>query len=891
MNIVNKVTLKTLKKNKTRTIVTVIGVILSVAMITAVTTFVSSMQQTMVNYEINQAGPWQASLDGIPYSVAQAEAENAKLDQTGIRHEVGYAPLENPLNTSKPYLYIEELDADAIVLYGVRLISGRLPQNAGEIAVPEHLFQNGGVNLAVGDTLTLEIGDRYIAGEEGAGKLGQANGYWPEDFTETLRIRETRTYTVVGIVERPEFEGYSAPGYTLISALEPASLSPGDSVIMPFTAKNAREAVGLAESLLADNGLADTATSSLHGDLLDFMGVGDNSGFNAVLYNMAAILIVLIMVGSISLIYNAFAISVSERSKQFGMLAGVGATSRQIRNSVFFEAGFISLIGIPLGLLSGVGGIGVTLYLLRDVLASFAGSTVDGQLIFTFSVSVPSVVIAALVGFLTVLISAWIPSRRAARVSPIEAIRMTGEIKLKGKQVKTSRLTKKIFGIEGDLAMKNFKRNRRRYRATVFSLVISIVLFLSASTFTGYMNSGVNSVYASSNYDLAMGMNALREEDRENALRSLTALEEVDDWAVVKNAGGYVSLPAECINPSYLQPRDDEPGSAPAVMLDEDGAAWVSYTAFGISEEAFNAYAKSLGLDPAAYADPSSPRGIVLDQQIYYDRKDHMATSRLFSRLPEGSVTLRDYSYDRYSGESTDLLPGETAQAALTLDTAADKAPLGVESYQTRPDSFSIVLPEGTFEALFGKFPQGSRGEDMLVMTAEDAVQAESAIRSMLQEMGYVSVSLYNVQESMQTNRNLILVVDVFSYGFIALITLITVANVFNTISTNVNLRRREFAMLKSVGMTSGGFNRMINFECLFYGLKALLYGLPLSLLVTFWIHHSMDLGISLRFYIPWLEVALCILGVFLIVFITMMYAMSKVRRENIVDALKNENL
>lgn len=881
MNIVNKVTLKTLKKNKTRTIVTIIGVILSVAMITAVTTFISSMQQTMINGIVGSEGPYHAVLEGIPYSVAQKEAGNDKLSQTGLAHEVGYAPLEDSMNDSKPYLYIDELDANAMELYGIRLVSGRLPENANEIAVPEHLSQNGGVQVAVGDTLTLEIGDRYLENDQAAGKLGQYNGYWPEEYPEIFQPRETRTYTVVGVVKRPGFENYSAPGYTAISALDPSSLSAEDIVAMPFTAKNAGDAVGLAESLISDNGLADTAVGNLHDDLLDYMGVGANAGFNAVLYNMGAILVVLIMVGSVSLIYNAFAISVSERSKQFGMLAGIGATSRQIRNSVFFEAGFISLIGIPLGLLAGVGGIGVTLYLLRDALDSFFNGSVDGH--FAFAVSVPAIVIAAVVGFVTVLISAWIPSRRAARISPIEAIRMTTEIKIKGRQVKTSRLTRKLFGIEGDLAMKNFKRNRRRYRATVFSLVISIVLFLSASTFTSYMNEGVNSAYAVSNYDLALGMDSIREEDRQGVIDAVAGVEEVDDWALVKNASGIVFLPADCIKESYLK---DENSS---VQLNEDGTARLTYRAFGISEEAYRAYLQKLGLDEKDYADPSSPRGIVLDQQVYFDRSGHLATGRLFNALPEGTVTLHDYSY--YEGESTDLQPGEVGDAELRLAVIADDSPVGVDYYLSDPGTFSIILPEDSFDALFGKFPENSRGADTLSIVADDAAKAETAIRTQLQDLGYTSLSIYNLQEAVQMNRNLILVINVFSYGFITLITLITVANVFNTISTNVNLRRREFAMLKSVGMTGGGFNRMINFECLFYGLKALLFGLPISLLFAFWIQRSMDLGISLGFRIPWLQVLLCVLGVFLIVFITMMYAMAKVRKENIVDALKNENL
>lgn len=879
MNIVNKVTLKTLKKNRTRTIVTIIGVILSAAMITAVTTFISSMQALMVNSVIGKAGPWQASINAVPWSVARNESGNEKLEITGLRHETGYAALEGSLNPNKPYLYIDELDASAIELYGIQTLTGRLPQSPEELAVPEHASTNGGVELKVGDTLTLEIGDRYLVGEEASGKLGQNNPCLPDEFPEELKVRGTRTYTIVGIIRRPDYEGYSAPGYTAVSALDTAALSDSDPVTLAFTAKNARDAAKLPEALLAEHGL-DTSAYSLHNDLLDYMGVGVRAGFNAILYSMGAILIALIMIGSISLIYNAFAISVSERFKQFGMLAGVGATSRQIRNSLFFEAGFISIIGIPLGILSGIGGIGVTLYLLKDVFRSFFNGSAQA-VDFTLSVSVPAVITAAAVGFLTVLISAWIPARRAARVSPIEAIRQTGEVRIRGKQVKTSRLTRKLFGIEGDLAMKNFKRNRRRYRATVFSLVISIVLFLSASTFSLYMHEGTTGAYDAPNYDLAVGLHSFEEEKQSQIVNAITALDGVEDWSVVRSANGFADLPASLIRSDLLK------GDEPLIRTNDDGTATLNYTAFAVGEKTFRTYLDKLGLKEADYTDPAHPRGIVLVKQRYFDENGQLQIDRLLTGLPKEPVTLYGSSQADESGEN----PGETGKAVLALTAIAGEAPLGVDEYQGIPSTFSVILSDEVFDARFGAFKGDARSSDILVLAADKAGALEKKIDQTIQGMGYAGVSTYNVQEMVQLNRNLVLVVNVFSYGFIVLISLITVANVFNTISTNVNLRRREFAMLKSVGMTDGGFNRMINFECLFYGLKALLYGLPLSLLVAWLIYRSMIQGIGMAFHIPWMHVLFCVAGVFLIVFITMMYAMSKVRKENIVDALKNENL
>lgn len=449
MNVLRKFTLKTLRRNRTRTVVTIIGVILSAAMFTAVTTFISTMQHFLLESVLASEGSWQSQLTGLPYSSLDQVKDNGKVKTVAVQQEVGYAALADSQNDYKPYLYIQNFDAASFDLLGIRLVSGRMPQNADELLVPEHILTSGGVTVKEGDTLTLAVGDRLA--DDGS-PLTQTNPF-NEEEPETIRVRETRTYTVVGLCSRPSFEPYSAPGFTALSALDPASLTPDTPVILTWEARRIRDVVPLTESFF---NTLHPASASTHDSLLDFSGSSRNSDFNAVLYSMGAVLMLLILIGSVSLIYNAFAISVSERSKQFGMLSGVGATSRQIRGSVFFEAGFIGLIGVPIGILSGIAGIGVTLYFLGDAFASMNMAGGVGTK-FELSVSPAAVIVAAVIAFATILISAYIPARRASRVSAIEAIRQTGDVKLSSRQVKTSRLSRRLFGMEGDLALKKLQ--------------------------------------------------------------------------------------------------------------------------------------------------------------------------------------------------------------------------------------------------------------------------------------------------------------------------------------------------------------------------------------------------------------------------------------------------
>ncbi len=877
MNVLNRVTWNTLKKNRTRTIVTIIGVILSAAMITAVTTFVSTMQDYMIRSVISQDGEWHLRFSGLQAAQLPLIRDNGETKAYAYQYPVGYAALAESQNRDKPYLYIQAGDAASFDMRAIRLTQGRLPQNENELVLPEHLSTNGGVNYALGDTLTLEIGDRVD--EEGA-VLGQFHSLGYTDGKETLRPKETRTYTVVGICQRPNYEPYSAPGYTALtlSAGEPPA---GTLLDLVMTVKHPSQAIKTGETIGAQlSGEAQCQSS----DLLDYMGYGDNNALNSVLYSMAAILIALIMVGSISLIYNAFAISVSERSKLFGMLSSVGASSRQIRNSVFFEAGIISLLGIPLGILSGVAGIGVTLALLGELINSTflnGPSAVD----FHLTVYPAAIIAAAAVAFVTILISAWLPARRASRMSAIDAMRQTKDVQIKARAMRTPRFLRKLFGMESDLALKNFRRNKRRYRATVFSLFISVVLFISSSAFTQNMKAGTSTMYGDYNYDMSYlaPVTDPAEERMQQLIAAVKGLENVEEYAFYQSLSGTLSLPREQINPELLSGDFQPP-------FNEDGTVRLYYNAFAMNGEAFDRYARSLGLDPADYRDPANPKAILLDTSRLPDNTGTYHLRRLFSGDP-GTLRLSGPA----AGEDGENLLDEEdkvveTKTSVTIGAAVEAPPLGLEKYIPSTSSFQLVMSEEAYAAAFSGFSDSSRSGISFFFNTDNAEKLDVNLTAAIKAAGLTG-SVYNIQSMMQTNRNLLLIVDVFSYGFIILISLISVANVFNTISTNVSLRRREFAMLKSVGMTPGGFNRMINFECLFYGLKALLFGLPVSVFVCWLISEAVGQGVALGFQLPWSAFIIAIAAVFLVVFVTMMYAMSKVRRENIVDALKNENL
>lgn len=872
MNVINKVTLKFLKKNRARTIVTIIGVILSAAMITAVVALVSSMQNYMVNLTIVEEGDWHVAAYGVNYKDVQAIRGMDEISDAAITKALGYSMLEGSKNEYKPYLYVLELNEDALEMLPIHLISGRLPQNENELVISSHILTNGGVNYKVGDRLTLDIGDRM---SEDGFTFGQKQNFVYEEgeTLEKLVVRDTREFTVVGICERlsHRLEPFSAPGYTVLTLLNPEAITDTDSFDMYFKLKNPADSYSIVKKL----GGKAREGYGYNSELLRYMGVSDNDRFIVVLYSLGAIFIALIMFGSVALIYNSFSISVSERKKQFGLLSGVGATSRQLRNSVFFEAFVIGGIGIPIGVLSGLLGIYITLYFVDDLFSSMISSVVKVPL--TLSISVPAIIVAILVAFITILISAYIPARRSGKMSAMDAIRQVEDIKLTKKQVKTSRLTRLLFGIEGDLAMKNMKRNRRRYRSTVVSLFISIVLFVSASAYSMYLKDSVESVYQVEKYDLSYYVQGNKAIDWSNLMKvydDIVALDSIDEGSIIKSGYyGEVRLPKEQVEESYYERQVQE-----GVISNEEDP-YVNIDIFSVDDSSFADYIKELGIDEAWFKDPDSPAGIVIDKQHYYDvqNRKYRNTNIFKEQRP---IKL---SINYWCGEEN------TGNIDITVAAFADTAPLGIMDCSYNRNGVILIISEKVKESLFGTSDEYINTN--MYFSAEDPFKAEEDIKKILLEHGLSPANIYNAAKVAQNERNLITIISVFSYGFIILISLITIANVFNTISTNVNLRRREFAMLKSVGMTSKSFNKMLNFECIFYGLKALLYGLPVSIIITYLIYRSINEGVDMAFYLPVKGILISILSVFLVVFISMMYSMSKIRNENILDALKNENL
>ena len=908
MNVFNKVTLESLKKNRTRTIVTIIGIMLSAAMICASTTLVSSMQNFVLRCVIHIDGDWYGAVYDAAYKDYEDIRDSDRVSSAAYAQVLGYAKIDSA-NERKPYLYV--LGGDVASGYfetmPVHLILGALPKDSTEIILPEHLTSNGKVNYSLGDTVTLDVGDRTLDGR----RLGQDTPVYTYDSEtqveimsgERLENTEPRTYTVVGIYERPTFEDYSAPGYTALTAADTKS---ADQSLIHCYFKLHKPA-GVYD-FMREMGYTQEYRYAYNTKVLLYSGTAPFDSFLTAFYSLAAIIIALIVFGSVSLIYNAFSISVSERTRQFGLLSSVGATKKQLRRMVLFEALAVSIVSIPLGILVGIGGIGITLLLIGDKFFSIVRADIPMRI----CVSWQAVLIAAAIALITVLISAWIPSKRATRVSAVEAIRQSMDIKVSGRPVRTSTLAYKLFGLPGVLAGKHYKRNRKKYRTTVVSLFMSIVLFVSAAAFTDYMMESAEGGLTSDQFDLiyAAESDASAAMTPDELLELLFSEPNVTGGTYTKKQFLQGDISREYVTAMFADRFAD------FGMEREDAAPkelGISGYLYFVADAEFNRLLEKYNLKEADYYDRDNPLGIALDRNIEFDRRLEkfvtMDTLKGDGCVIEGLYYVEIDGYYRKDSQidengnkvvlyqnrdnENDIIerPYEESFAKYTLrsEKTIEEAPFFVS--RSTPVAINMIYPYSMLESVVPEAALNQFRNTEYFLTSSNHTASFENLATVLTENALSSRQLFDYAANAETNRNVVTIIRVFAYGFIVLISLIAAANVFNTISTNISLRRRELAMLKSVGMTQKGFRRMMNYECLLYGSKALLLGLPVSCGITYLIYRAVTTAYETSFHLPWAAIGIAVLSVFLVVFATMMYAMSKVKKDNPIDALKNENL
>lgn len=862
MSILNKLTIKNLKLNKRRTIVTIIGIILSVALICAVASMVSSFRESLIRFEINRDGNFHYEFSNVDSNTLREIKNNRNFDKVYISKNIGYLKLNNSKNEDKPYAYLIAMDDIAMSNVSLNLIKGRFPTNDNEIVIPRHLKTNGRVDYKIGETITLDYGDRvsdeYI--------LNQNNPFNKDD--ETFKIKDTKTFKIVGIIERPStiIENYSAPGYTFITYLNESVYSGEYNVYLRYTKAALKNRYEVTAKLLDidpikyQKYMTDLSSLSeseidaveekivktphiMNGYLISLESMSLNDGTMKVLYMLATIVIIIIIVSSIFCIKNSFDISITEKTKQYGMFRSIGATSKQIKKNVLYEAFILGIIGIPLGILSGL----FASWILIKVCNYYLYGTLNG-ITLVFSTSFIAILISILLGSITIYFSALKSARRASKLSPIVAIRNSEDIKIKSKKLRTPKYIKSLFGVGGVISYKNLKRNKKKYRTTVISIVVSVSVFIGLYYFMNMAFSTLNLEVGKSdvNIQLIIGDNSKDKENNLNKIEQIFNLDNIERISFQKRLLG------EIIDKTLYTKEFNK-------LVGTNGT---KISIFAIGDSEYKTYVKSLGLN---YSDVKNT-GILINNSFAYDedsKKDIEISVLNIKKNDKVNIKINNIIHQ------------------IKISEVTKERPFGFSN--TYSSGFIIVSDEYLKE-LDSNFNYG-----WILIRSNNADLLQSNIEKILGDIDY---NLDNIDKNYRIVKGAYTLMAIFLYGFITVITLIGITNIFNTITTNINLRRGEFAILKSVGMTSYEFNRLINLETVFYSLKSLLIGIPLGVGISYLIYIAFSEGSrEFQYEFPFGGVFISILAVFILVFIIMNYSLKKVNNQNIIESIRNENI
>lgn len=839
MSILKRFTIKNLLLNKKRSIVTIIGIILSTALICATAGLVTSFQKTLINAEIDGEGSYHILLKDVPSKELDSILKNRYIGDSYKYSLMGYANLKGSKNQYKPYLKVLEFEDKALLNGGINLVKGRFPKSSNEVVISEHVLYNGRVNYKLGDKITLAIGNRYDL--EGNEINFESLSYNDDDVIEENVVPKfTKTFTIVGVIKRPNYtyEGYADAGYTVITRLENQANKTYTVGLITDKVKNYDRLYKSITGVSSDKFHDDVKYgASVHRALLEYQGYGFGSSTLTTLVSLGFIVIVIIIISSVFSIKNSFSISVTERFKQYGMLRSVGATKKQIKRSVLFEGLCLGLVGIPLGILSGL----LAVFILIKIVGLILEPSLNG-ITFAFYINWIPILLAALLGFATIMLSALIPACKAAKISPIEAIRSSNDVKLTKKKIKAPKLIRKLFGVGGVISYKSLKRSKKKYRTTVVSLVVSIAIFIGLSSFIDYGFKLSSISYKNLDYNVNIYSRA-NNGDFYNNFKTIASLDGVNKYNL--SMVTYAEL-----DKSYLTDFG----------LDSSGGNGVNVTIASLSDDEFSRYVKSLGGSVSDFED----KGILVDELMFYQD----------NKRREGNVLKLN------AGDSI-----KVGDKSLQIAKRASKKPMGYE--MSFSDGGYVFVSEKTIRSLSDKLYSGG-----LYIKASEPDELCHQIDELKRNNDSFNEIVYNnYDEYVRENDAMILVISIFLYGFIAVITLIGVTNIFNTITTNMALRRKEFAMLKSVGMTKKEFNRMIRLESVFYGVKSLIIGSIIGVLLSYFIHRAVVNTLETAYMFPYKSIVIAVIFVFLIVGLTMKYSIDKINKENIIETIRNDNI
>lgn len=796
MKVLSKLTIENLKQNKSRTIVTIVGIILSTAMLVCLTGLVSSMLYTMELFSIENSGEYHVAFYDVPADEVSTIALHQQTEE--------YYLMQSRADLSSDFVASDTLpaqicsfDENALKENENMLTEGRLPENETEVLVSgDYMFKD----VAIGDEITLS---------------------------------NDETYTVVGKISEIKMI------YTTSSIILYMS-EPTDEVTIAVSYKNPADYEEITASIV---GADEKYSYTFNTELIAYQTGITPDAIGDTVTIMVIIAAVIIMLTAVFCIRNSFAISINEKIRQYGMLASVGATSKQIKRNVLFESAILGLIAIPIGVVGGISAV----YALCKVSSIMMSSAVEGLDALQASIKPLFVLFSVLLACLTIFLSSIGSAIKASKISEIEAIRNTNEIKIKRRTTKVPKIINKLFGIGGVFAYKNLKRNRKKFTTTTIALVVSIVTFISLSYYVGLGFEMVQTEFE------LLGYNLYVSNTNDAVVDYATGLDGIDEVTVVKEIGG-----------SFEREKEGYTGVQIVCFDDDSYQEFLDINSIEYDENKVVVY------DNIRF-------GMVDGKTIYANLFEEMGLIDSIN-LFIGDVYVYD-SDEGFLGEESGIEKTELEYVrAETLTTGL------------RSGLIYVIMSGDQFDKYVDDNNQSMVSTDVFLY-CQDPYATEYSILDFINEEGYAG-SVNNSQSLEDTTESSLMLISIFAFGFIAVIILVGLTNIFNSLSANMKLRKKEFAMLQSIGMTKNEFNKMIRFESICYVAKSLLIGVPLGSIASYVIFYlSTQNTTTYAYNFPIIQVVACSIVVFFVVYAIMKTSLNKISKQNVIETIRQENV
>ena len=859
MNLYTSLTLRYLKQNKRRTLVTIIGIILATALICGIGNICTSFMDYQMRDQIKTSGSFYATFTDIDKEKASVITKSSGVSEYGYKKNLGSVILDKKNSTS---LDINVFDKNTINSFQITLKKGSYPKNESELIVTQDLLNKW--NKKIGDKITLNLGELI---------------YDDMGMISKLKNSQKTTFKIVGTLDKAPYNSklFAITGFDI------NTVNKNEKFDVSICTKNPKDIYKTAISIGKNIGLAqkdnpkdesynyDEQANLYFKDieynegLLRLLGASSYSNINITLLLIVGLVASLVIIATIATIYNSFSIAISERKKQFAILNSIGATKSQIMKFVFLEGFLVSIVGIPIGLLSGT----VAIDIVFKVIKTFFKTSMFGELGLRVVFSPIVLIISTLVILLTIFISAIIPAINAAKISPLEAIKNSSNLKV-GK-IKSSKLIKKIFKTEGELAYKNLRRNKGKFRITLFSLVISIVIFISFNGFVDMFIEANQINYGSITNDLTLyENNLLTKEEVQKTIDELKKINGLKDVAIDKGYNLNVHVDEKNIN------KDLRESLKQSRYVDMDNSNYNFINSRLYIPGYFSISNIKLSEGKFDRKTAKAENGVILVRYSYQE-----------SLAKKGKVVLSNYkvgdtlnctitSYDSDGKESA-------KEVKLKILAITDEILTGNNQYPET--SFGVVAYDDLIPSL-GITDDKSSSIYYVATNREKSTRDE--VKKVAEENNLSVIDSIDEAQKLEQTMN---VMKIFVYGFIVVISLVSVTNIINTISTNINLRKREFAVIKSIGVTPQGFKKMIYMESILYGILSLLYGIPIGICMNVLMNKILEGVITVQTLIPYKAILICVVAIFIITFIASYIPLKKISKENIIDNIRQESI